>query len=347
MNSTVQKQQGIGGLFLPPHLVAYIGTFIKVHFRTNQYYSDIHTNLLLNLYKAFESIGPEADHLREYQAEVQSHLAALVVNLVILEKCDYAYGLTQREIMYVFDCYYCDPAVIMYGEETYEAIGADMHIVNTERMQHIDNEFMDCSEFTEMLAVPYMGIHFGLADDLNIKMYKYIRLLEEILRTKSTGLFAYMRAKIVISPDMLLYIYIKHNHQRYAPKWYSLASDYFLIALLNEAGVLPVVLGMAISGKREHYAGTEAALQNIVEPNLAVVKQIVPIYINPASAVLPSQVYYDDYPGDPGFVDMLTPYMYWETTYRDQVQLYVWGGPNKIIEVVGSAEIGAYLRRMK
>jgi hypothetical protein len=343
---------------LPAHLVAYIGSFIKVNVKSED--NSRHTNLLLNLYKAFEciacesvayeyeSIDYQAAHLREYQAEVQSHLAALVVDLVLLEKCDYAYKLTQREIMYLFDCYYCDASVIMYGEETYEDIGQDVCVVDTTQMQHIQNEFLDCSEFTETLALTQMGAQLGLADDFNIKTYKYIRLLEEALRTKSTGLYAYMKANIGILPDMLLYIYIKHNHKLYAPKWYSLASDYLLVGLLDKAGILPIVLAMAISGKRDHYAGSEAALHNVVESNLSVVKQIVPLYISPESAVIPYENYeeYEEYE-QYHYNELLTPYKYWQATYQDQTQLYVWGGPNKIIQVVGDEAIGAYLQRFE
>jgi hypothetical protein len=324
------------GLLLPAHLVGYIGSFIKTNFDSN---------LLLNLYKAFESITYEGDKdpLGYYKDNVQAYLAHLAVDGVIFDERDKSYELTQREIMYVFDCYYCEPAAIMYGEETYEDLG-DICLVDTTRMRHIDYEFLDCSEFTEALALPYMGIQFGLSDELNIKMYKYIRLLEEALRLKSTGLIAYMKDKMVITPDMLLFIYIKHNHEVYAPDWYSLASDDMLLNLLKEVGVLAAVLGIAISGKRCHYAGSEAALKNVVRYNLEVVKKIVPEYISVDSAVVPHDDYYDvgDYPHH--VVDLLTPYVYWQTTYTDKISLCAFGEETKTIEVLGSDDIGAYLK---
>ena len=192
-------------LFLPAHLVGYIGSFIKINYDSN---------LLLNMYKAFQSVAGEGyeDPLRYYKAEVQAQLAALAIDGVLFEDCDADYGLTQREIMYVFDCYYCDPAVIMYGEETYETIGATC-LINTTQLQYIENECLNCSAFTEVLERPYLGIRFGLTDAINIKMYKHIRLLEEALRLKSTALVSYMKDARVILPEMLLYIYIKHNHQ--------------------------------------------------------------------------------------------------------------------------------------
>ena len=323
-------------LFLPAHLVGYIGSFIKVNFDSN---------LLLNLYKAFESITYDGDEdpLGYYKADVQSYIAYLAEDGVIFDERDANCGLTQREIMYIFDCYYCDPSVIMYGEETYEDLG-DICIVNTDHMRHIDHEFLDCSEFTERLALPYMGIQFGLSDELNIKMYKYIRLLEEALRLKSTSLIAYMKDKLVITPDMLLYIYIKHNHEVYAPDWYSLAADDMLLNLLKEAGVLQTVLGMAISGERIHCVSNEAGLKNVVRYNLEVVQKIVPHYISADSAVVPIEEHCDDCVQAHYYTNLFTPYSYWQMTKRAIVQMSALGEETKTIEVVGSDEIGAYLK---
>ncbi len=321
-------------ILLPPGVIGYIASFIRTNFESE---------LLLNLYKAFNSINGEGyeDPLADYNAEVQSRIAYLAVDGVILD--DITYALTEREVMYLFDCFYCDPSVIMYGEETYEDIG-DICIVNTEQRRKIDHEFLDCSEYTESLALPYMGIKFGLSDELNIKMYKYIRLLEEALRLKSHALIAYMKDKLVLSPDMLIYVYIKHNHKLYAPDWFSLAADDRLLALIKDAGVLPTVLGLAIGGKHGYYAGSEAALNNIVNHNLAVVKKIVPAHISTSSDVIQYPVYYDDYEGRQRFFDLLTPYAYWETTYHGEITLYTMGEDTKNIKVVGSEEIGAYLR---
>ena len=323
-------------LILPPRVVGYIASFIKTNFEAD---------LLLNMYKAFEIIECEGyeDPLSYYKDNVQSYIAYLVEDGVIFDERDANCGLTRRDIMYLFDCLYCESTVIMYGEATYEDIGYNMSIVNTDRMRHIDNEFLDCSEYTETLALPSMGIQFGLSDVLNIKMYKYIRLLEEALRMKSTGLIAYMKDKLVISPDMLLYIYIKHNHQIYAPDWYSLAADDLLLEMLKEVGVLPAVLGLAISGQRPHHAYSEAALKNVVLYNLEVVKKIVPHYIDAASAVIPFEDYCDD-DDEHTFTSLLTPYMYWQCTYQNQILFALLGEENKTIEVVGSDEIGLYLQ---
>ena len=276
---------GPSGLcLLPLHLISYIVRFIKYNYTAN---------ILLNMYKAFECIYPEADPLAEYKDAVQYRIVCHVRDSYIFrphdDKTSFVTGLTNREIMYLFDCYYGDAQVIMYGEETYETIG-DSSIVDTTRMIQIEHEFLDCSYLTELLAQPYMGIQFGLNDDLNISMYKYIRLLEEALRLKSPGLIAFIKKHLVMSPDMLLYIYIKHNHQVYAPDWYSLAADDLLLELCKEAGILPTVLRLAINGKRYAHVFTERALKNVVEYNLTVVQKIVPHYISASSAVLP----YDD-----------------------------------------------------
>ena len=340
--TTADQATGINGLFLPAHLVGYIASFLKVNFDSN---------LLLNLYKAFESItyAGEEDPLGYYKADVQTQIAALAVDGVILDERDAECGLTQREMMYIFDCYYCDPAVIMYGEETYERLSADLCLVDTTQMQHIDNEFLDCSEFTEQLVDqqrPYYGIKFGLSDAINIKMYKYIRLLEEALRLKSTGLIAYMKDKMVISPDMLAYIYIKHNHQVYAPEWYSLAADDLLLELLNDLGVLPAVLGMAIRGDRFQYVHCEYALKNVVNFNLEAVKKIVPAYISASSQVIAYQDFWDE-SEHAGFVDTISPYGYWQSTYNSQVRLSPLGEESRLIQVTGSDEIGVYLKGLE
>ena len=326
-------------LFLPAHLVGYIGSFIK---------TNCDSNLLLSMYKAFESIHGEGyeDPLRYYKAEVQAQLAALAMDGVLFEDRDAEYGLTQREIMYIFDCYYCDPAVIMFGEETYETIG-DTCLINTAQMQYIDNEFINCSVFTEVLERPYLGIRFCLTVAINIKMYKHIRLLEEALRLKSTALVSYMKDARIILPEMLLYIYIKHNHQVYAPKWYSLAADELLLALCNEFDILPTVLGMAINGDRFNYAHCEEALTNTVLYNLAAVKKIVPRYISATSQVITYEDYWDTNE-NAGFVDTVTPYVYWLSNYyNSQVRLSPLGEESRIIKVVGSDEIGAYLKGLE
>ena len=350
--STSASTSAAPPILLPAHLVAYIGSFIKANY--NSYVSNLpKKNIFLNLYKAFESIACKSiacdeDPLRYYKAEVQSHLAALAVESVILEEEDYSYGLSPRDIMYVFDCFYCDSKTIMYGEETYINLGEDLSIVDTTHQKHIDHEFMDCSEFTETLALTHSGMLPGLEDEINIKLYKYIRLLEEALRLKRTGLIAYTKDMMTptLFADMLLYIYIKHNHTLYAPKWYSLAADDGLLALLNEAGVLPAVLGMAISGKRDYYVCSEAALKNVVKPNLAVVKKIVPAYISASSQVLPIDEFWDD-DERRHFVTTAAPYYYWLSTYTSQVGVSVLGEENRFIKLTGSDDIGEYLQGLE
>ena len=308
-------------MLLPPSVVGYIASFIRTNFDSN---------LLLNMYKAFESINGEGyeDPLVYYKTDIQSYIAYLAVDGVFLDERKTTYTLTDREIMSVFDCYYCDPGVIMYGEETYEAIG-DILIVDTQRQRTIDNEFMDCSEYTESLALPYMGIQFGLSDELNIKMYKYIRLLEEALRLKSRDLVSYMKEWLVLSPDMLLYVYIKHNNPLYAPDWFSLAADDILLELLKEAGVLPAVLGLAIAGICNPYISDS---QNVVMANLAVVKKIVPRYIGLLDEVIPYSIPYKEYFNVYNVLKLMSPLKYWETMFANEA------------DEAGADEFGTYLK---
>jgi hypothetical protein len=315
-------------ILLPPSVIGYIASFIRTNFESE---------LLLNMYKAFESIHGEGyeDPLVDYKAEIQSYIVDLAVDGVFLDERKIAYTLSNREIMYVFDCYYCDPGVIMYGEETYEAIG-DILIADTQHKRMIDNEFMDCSEYTESLALPYMGIQFGLSDDLNIKMYKYIRLLEEALRLKSRDLVSYMKEWLVLSPDMLMYIYIKHNNPVYAPTWYSLATDDMLLGLLKDAGVLPAVLGLAISGKSNPYISD---YHNTVNANLAVVKKIVPRYIGALDEVVP----YKDYLEGGNDAEFMSPLRYWRTMFTTELEDTTTEEAERYVILVGTEEFGVYL----
>jgi hypothetical protein len=116
--------------------------------------------------------------------------------------------------------------------------------------------------------------------------------------------------------------------------------------LLNELGVLPAVLGLAISGDRFHYVHCEEALKNVVNHNIAVVKKIVPAYISASSQVIAYDDFWD-HDERRHFVTMTAPYYYWLGTYTSQVQLSPLGEESRLIKVAGSDEIGVYLKGLE
>jgi hypothetical protein len=163
-----------------------------------------------------------------------------------------------------------------------------------------------------------------MMEDMNISMYRYIRLLEEALRMKSAPLLAYIKDFLGISPNMLLYIYIKHNHPLYAPKWFSLADDDMLLKLCYEGDVLPAVLDLAIGFKRIQDVYSNTSLDNVVQPNLAAVKKIVPGFVDPL----------DLFETD-NETGMVMPYDAWNSDANVKEHL--------IVNLAGSKAIGEYL----
>ena len=350
-----EEEGGIGGMYLPPTVLGYIASFINVYtpvsavlvdrmydlFQVDLYREcrEWEMDVLLNMYKAFECFDQSGDPLAAYKHSVQNYIVYLAIAKLPGERSS-IFDLTNREIMYIYDCLYCDERVIMYGEDLrVDSDSADsdsaeasylykesdqaepklMHYNEHERF--IDSEFMDCSEITDNLSTPHNVLEeYGLMEDMNISMYRYIRLLEEALRMKSAPLLAYIKDFLGISPNMLLYIYIKHNHPLYAPKWFSLADDDLLLDLCHEAEVLPAVLDLAIGFKRIRNVSNK---QNVIH-NLAAVKKIVPRYVDALDLFET-----DDETG------MVTPYNAWNADVNIKDHL--------IVNLTGSKEIGKYL----
>ena len=311
--------KGIGGLFLPAHLVGYIASICKATY-------DI--SILLNIYKAFESIEFEGyeDPLFDYKDLIQHYIAALAIPEVYGEN-ENDRSLTKREIMYVIDVAHCNPTDIMYGIEP----------KNSHR-KWIDDEQADCVRFADYFGLG--GLRFGLCTGFDTMIYKHIRLLEEALRTNSRGLLDYMRNEDWIYPTMLAYIYCKHNNARYASTEDFLSNNAFWLDLLKEHGMLDMILGLAIGGIREHTVYSSHALHNIVRPNLAMVKQIVPAYIQ-ASAQVNYLYPYSMHPND-----AVNNYEYWQECFQLEVKVYQLGQTEAVKTFVaeGDREIGEYLQ---
>jgi hypothetical protein len=311
--------KGIGGIFLPAHLVGYIASFCKATY-------DI--SILVNLYKAFESIEYEGyeDPLFGYKDLIQHYIAALAIPEVYGEN-ENDRSLTKREIMYVIDVAYNETDEIVYGLEP-----KNSHI------KWIDDELADCSYFADYFGLE--GLRFGFCKAFGMTIYRHIRLLEEALRTKSLGLLTYMVNEDWIYPTMLAYIYCKHNNARYAPTEDYLSNNKLWLELLRRNGMLNIILGLAIGGIREHTVYSTPALHNIVRPNLAMVKQIVPAYIK-ASAPVAYLYPYSTHP-----YDAVNNYEYWQECFQLEVRVYQLGQTEAVKTFVaeGDREIGEYLQ---
>lgn len=313
--------KGINSIFLPAHIVGYIASICKATYDAQ---------LLLNLYKAFESIQEDEDPLADYKNLIQNYIFGFAISHDYGFEPDYdlalgenVYGLTSREYMYLFDITNCVPADIMYGVEP-----------KNSRRKWIDNELADCSHFAQYFGMS-QGIRFGYSDGIDKMLYKHTRLLEEALRTKSYGLVNYMNHKEMIYRDMLSYIYIKHNHERYAPSEDYLSNNELWFNLLCEYGMLDVVLGAAISGIREHIVYSLNGLHNVVRPSLAMVKKIVPHYILAGDE---AQIY-------PYTFENVNNYEYWQKCFQMEVEVHWLGDEVKRFTVEGNREIGEYLQK--
>lgn len=320
--------KGINSIFLPAHIVGYIASICKATYYNSKY----DAQLLLNLYKAFESIQDDEDPLADYKNMIQNYIFGFAISPdfgFALGETDY--GLTRREFMYLFDITNCVPADIMYGVEP-----------KNSRRKWIDDELADCSHFVQYFGLSQVqyfgmrqGIRFGYSDALDKMLYKHTRLLEEALRTKSYGLVNYMSYKQMIYPDMLSYIYIKHNHERFAPSEDYLSNNELWFNLLCEYGMLDVVLGAAISGIREHTVYSLNGLHNVVRPSLAMVKKIVPHYIQAGDE---AQIY-------PYTFENVNNYEYWQKCFQMEVEVHWLGDEVKKFTVEGNREIGEYLQK--
>ena len=311
--------KGVNGILLPTHIVGYIASICKATYEAP---------LLLNLYKAFESINCEGDEdpLDDYKNMIQNYILILADEYNFNRTTsgvnhELEHLLTKRERMNVFDVVHCYPSDIMYGLEP-----------TISHRAWIDDEIANCTKLIRSFGLGG-GLRFGVCEAIDKMLYKHTRLLEEALRTQSPGLMRYMFHSGWIYPDMISYIYIKHNHIRYAPKEDILSNNPLWLHLLREFNLLDVVLGVAISGVCEEDKFGYATFTNVVRPNLATVKKIVPQYIDAGSIMM--------YPY--ATEDELNAYEYWQATFNQEIYTLLGENNYKKHIVEGNREIGEYL----
>ncbi len=279
---------------LPAYIIKYIVSFKKED-----------TEYVLNIFKAF-TFGIENDDepTRDYKEYVQRHIATIAFELV-----DACYGLTEEtefslsanELMCIYE-FMCSDHYTQMSEE-----GLNNYLCG--RREETVEEFLDCISILESTRLIEDEEIISGMTNFNIRQIKYIRLLEMALITKSEDLMRFVR-KHTYSPILAFYIYLRHNHKLYCDNTDSLASDDWLIGLLLEENCRAEFLYLAISGAFFHQCWRSRSENNVVYPNLEVVKKIVPEYIKPTDFI-PASLNPINPDGD-HLLRIVTPIEHWE-----------------------------------
>lgn len=275
-------------------------------------------NFILNLYKAF--LHEADDPLCVYKARILNLLSriayATLSNTTTFQLSEFS--LSEREIMYIYDVKFGDEKILLTGAGTSTA-GKMTISVET------DKEFDDIKALmNEHLYSRDYNPAFQYVKRYNpTTLLKHIRLLEAALFSQSEEL---IRCILVNCYDwhMAMYIYIKYNNPKYKNRNFAVGDDMpqfysRLLELLLDVEpqfkdhINSLVLRMAIGGihRRKVYIQDHKDWQeNIVLPNLQIVKALVPHYISPLDAVLCFTVYYGSWDReDEDF--RVTPLYYW------------------------------------
>lgn len=251
-------------------------------------------DIILNVYKAFECfIGTESeDSLWDYKKNVQHYIASFVFGAVLQQLCESRYSpnllwlksinntlfeiyepfvwynSTDREVMYFYDVLFCNPEALLHGEN---------YVSNC---QTIIREVFDCNYYVKQLSPEYYIQND--ASVITVRDIPVIRLLEEALYNNSTECINCLMTSGLFEKEMLLYIYIKHNHKVWGNnKTRSLANNDILFNLLltNSNDVAKrLLLQIAIGGLTIKNTNSIDLFNNVVEPNLEFVKKMVPEY---------------------------------------------------------------------
>jgi hypothetical protein len=336
-----QQEQELGRAFiaLPASIIQYCMSFI-VSTHPNHHGCDA----ILITYKAFACLQgeEETDPLWDYKKNVQRYLADFVYADVLPELTRWhsvnserpvsVIGFTDQEIMYFYDLIFCNTDILIYGSEN-----ADEATVN-----RIEMEFNDCNYYAASICDNY-------DDALSIlSSLPVIRLLEAALFYPEGEMLNYILECGFYHPAMLIYIYIKYNHHVHGSGYgaRSLAANATLLQLLmkeEDPDTRVRLLETAIGGRRMLYTQNENELTNGVLPNLALVKTILPAYINPNERMNchfgQLRHYYDM-----SFCGTVTPLDYW----REYANHQFFGALKDMKEIISprDEQIGAYLQEI-
>ena len=232
----------------------------------------IYTNadIIINVYKAFECfVGMEAeDALWDYKKNIQHFIADYIYPRVMQHLNEVPahtvwHNSTDREVMYFYDVLFGNPQFVI--NNTMFPLRLDIAAELFEchyylsRLQHEDNNH---NSFVTIQDIPV------------------IRLLEEALYNKSTDCINCLMQSGLYNKYMPLYIYLKHSHNVWGKnERRSLADSDMLFELLLKGADMEsksLLLEIAIGGLMIKHTTVENLLRNVVNPNLALVKKMVP-----------------------------------------------------------------------
>ena len=280
-------------------------------------------NFILNLYKAF--LHAADDPLCVYKARILNLLSriayATLSNTTTFQLSEFS--LTEREIMYIYDVKFGDEKILLTGAGTSTA-GTSTAGTSTSTAGKMTISAETDKEFDDIKAL--MNEHL-YSRDYNpafqyVKRYKpttllkHIRLLEAALFSQSEELIRFILANCY-EWQMAMYIYVKYNNPKYKNRHFAIGGDDMrLLELLLDVEpqfkdhINSLVLRMAIGGIHRRKVYIQDWQENIVLPNLHIVKALVPHYISPLDAVLCFTVYYGSWDReDEDF--RVTPLEYW------------------------------------
>jgi len=250
-------------------------------------------DIILNVYQAFECFAgtEEEDALWDYKkniqrfianylfGEVMEQLQAMRYNMlfkdIITITEDFQpltwYDSTDREVMYFYDILFCNPETLLHGRD-YAVL-----------QQTITAELFDCNYYLNRLRNDYENttVHIPLISRFEIPM---VRFLEEALYNKSASTISCIIQSGMYNKHMPLYLYLKHNHKVWGainPQRSLVDNDMLFDMLLNVADedTKSLLLEIAIGGLFVKNTSEVYLLNNVVHPNLALVKKIVPNHL--------------------------------------------------------------------
>ena len=250
-------------------------------------------DIILNVYKAFECFDgmEEIDALWNYKKNIQHFIANYLFGEVMnqlrvigsdlwLSKGLWAdsdfelvwYNSTDREVMYFYDVLFGNPEFILNSDNDHRP------------PLHITAELFDCNYYLTRLQFERNREQHINEPLITIQDIPVIRLLEEALYNKSADTIICLIKSGLYNKHMPLYIYLKHNHKVWgADNRRSLADSEMLFDMMLNANVAndsakSLLLEIAIGGLLIKHTNVEYLFCNVVNPNLALVKKMVPAH---------------------------------------------------------------------
>lgn len=290
-------------------------------------------DFVLSLYKAFLYLDDGW-----YKTRILEHLVNIAWADIKLEIDIDDFSLTDREVMYVYDVLFGDIDTMLYGNEQDDC---EFGLKQIKHKLHIDNEFLDCINLIGTLNVKQC-FEIDMSGFIGGLSHKYLRLLEEAIISKSENLLKCIKYNFY-DEWMCLYLFIQQTHRVYKNPSFE-ATDEQLFQLISDANmsIICLVLRAAISGERQQTVWNNHSANNVSNPNLEMVKKIVPAII-PYAHRLFEVCYNLDMDADAEDIEYVTPFEYWKHFENESIDYRDSSSSNSIYMERDEA-IGQYLK---